>query len=311
MSVGAQTPNRRDRRAPAPPVTLATEQMPLRSVSRPPQPYLRWIGGKRRIASRLRRFVPRDYHSRTYHEPFLGAASLFLALEPQTAHLSDLNNPLIESFRCVRARPGLVARYIAQHAALNSEAYYYKIRHQFNHITRFSYAQAGRFIYLNRTCFNGIFRVNRQGRFNVPYGRRGHPTFPNKLHLRRVSDAMQKATLSTLPYGEALTRARAGDFVYLDPPYPPLNGTSYFRHYTADRFNGADQSALAATTRRLTKRGCLVMMSNADTSEVRELYRGMFMTALPVVRSVSCKKVKHIVSELVITSYGPSDMLGS
>ncbi|WP_423929715.1 Dam family site-specific DNA-(adenine-N6)-methyltransferase [Candidatus Palauibacter sp.] len=135
-------------------------------TSQPPQTYLRWIGGKQRLAPRLRHFVPRDYLSRTYHEPFLGAASLFLALRPRLAHLSDLNDTLIQSFTFVRARPDLVARYITQHAARDSKAYYYEIRDQYNRATCFSYAQAARFIYLNRTCYNGVFRVNREGYFN-------------------------------------------------------------------------------------------------------------------------------------------------
>lgn len=277
---------------------------------KPPQTYLRWIGGKRRLASRLRQFVPRDYVTRTYHEPFLGAASLFLALEPRQAYLSDLNRALIQSFACVRTRPDLVARYIGRHAVRNSRAYYYEIREEYNRATRFSYAQAARFIYLNRACFNGVFRVNREGFFNVPYGSRDHPIFPDKHHLSRVSQALKRATLRSLPYGDALTDVREGDFVYLDPPYPPLNGTSYFRHYTATRFNRPDQVALAEMALRLADRGCLVMVSNADTEDIRALYDGLSMLELPVVRSVTCKKKKHTVSELVITSYGPQDMLG-
>ena len=122
---------------------------------------------------------------------------------------------------------------------------------------------------------------------------------------------MKNANLRTLPYDQALETVQKGDFVYLDPPYPPLNGTSFFRHYTANRFTQSDQRGLAVTTRRLVDRGCLVMMSNADTPEIRKLYDGLFMTKLPVVRWVTCKKVKHIVSELVITSYDPSRMLDS
>ena len=255
--------------------------------------------------------MPRDYLSRTYHEPFLGAASLFLALRPRLAHLSDLNDTLIQSFTFVRARPDLVARYITQHAARDSKAYYYEIRDQYNRATCFSYAQAARFIYLNRTCYNGVFRVNREGYFNVPYGRRDNPIFPDKEHLSRVSHALGQADLRTRPYEVALQDVGEGDFVYLDPPYPPLNGTSYFRHYTAARFNQPDQRVLAERVLRLADQGCLVMMSNADTADIRELYDGLHMTELPVVRSVTCKKVKHTVSELVITSYGPAEMLGS
>ena len=273
------------------------------------QTYLRWAGGKHRVVPRLRRFVPRDYQSRVYHEPFLGAASLFLSLGPKRAHLSDMNEDLIRSFQYVRERPHLVARYLSEHAARDSEAYYYFIRGQYNSATAFSCAQAARFIYLNRTCFNGIFRVNRQGAFNVPYGKLRKPLFPDRDHLEQVSWALGSATLRAIPYQESLDEVDGGSFVYLDPPYPPLNGTSFFRHYTPDLFALEDQMELASLARRLIRRGCLVMVSNADTPVIRDLYDGLFITALRVRRYVSCKLVKNAVSELVITNYAEEEML--
>ena len=273
--------------------------------------YLRWVGGKRRLVSRLRRYVPHDYHVRTYHEPFLGAGSLFLELQPERAHLSDLNESLIRSFEHVRARPDLVARYLATHKALDSQTYYYAIREQYNCSTQFSSAQAARFIYLNRTCYNGVFRVNRQGRFNVPYGRLKRPLFPCRSQLTQVSHALKRATLRPLPYQKALDDVKEGDFVYLDPPYPPLNGTSFFQHYTPDRFSFADQKGLARAALRLRDRGCRVMISNADVPAIRHLYSGMCITRLMVTRSVTCKNVKHSVAELLITTYDEAEMLGS
>lgn len=272
--------------------------------------YLRWVGGKRRLVSRLRRYVPRDYGAGTYHEPFLGAGSLFLELQPRRAYLSDLNESLIRSFECVRARPGLVARYLTGHAARNSSDYYYDTRDRYNRARTFSSAQAARFIYLNRTCYNGVFRVNQQGRFNVPYGQLARPVFPNRDNLKRVSQAFQGVRLRVLGYQEALEDVSEGDFVYLDPPYPPLNGTSLFRHYTPQRFSFSDHKDLARAAMRLKDRGCRVMISNADLPTIRELYDGLYMTELKVTRSVTCKKIKHSVSELLITSYSKADMVG-
>ena len=260
--------------------------------------------------ARLRRHVPRDYRVRTYHEPFLGAASLFLELRPKSAFLSDLNESLIRTFEHVRARPDLVARYLAKHEALDSSPYYYSIRDKYNQSRQSSCAQAARFIYLNRTCFNGVFRVNKRGRFNVPYGKLKHPLFPARSHLTQVSQALKNARLRVVPYREALDDAKAGDFVYLDPPYPPLNGTSFFRHYTRDLFDFADQEELARAAFRLRDRGCLLMISNADLPAIRQLYKGMCMTPLAVTRWVTCKNVKHSVSELLITTYRESEMLG-
>ena len=272
--------------------------------------YLRWVGGKSRIVSRLRRHVPRDYRLRTYHEPFLGAASLFLALQPKSARLSDLNESLIRSFEHVRARPDLVARYLATHETLDSSSHYYATREQYNRLHQYSCAQAARFIYLNRTCFNGVFRVNKQGHFNVPYGRLKHPLFPRRSQLTQVSQALRNAKLRVVSYQKALDNVKNGDFVYLDPPYPPLNGTSFFRHYTRNLFNFDDQEELARAVFRLRERGCLVMISNADLPAIRNLYKGMCMKSLAVTRWVTCKNVKHSVSELLITTYGESEMLG-
>jgi len=272
--------------------------------------YLRWVGGKHRLISRLRSYVPRDYSNRTYHEPFLGAASLFLELQPEHAYLSDLNEALIRSFEYVRERPDLVARYLGEHQSRDSETYYYAIRQKYNYFKTFSCAQAARFIYLNRTCYNGVFRVNQQGRFNVPYGRRTRLLFPKRTHLTKVSQALQNVVLRSLPYQKALEDAKEGDFVYLDPPYPPLNGTSQFRHYTAHRFNLSDQQHLARLALELRDRGCLVMISNADVPSIRKLYDGMCITRLQVTRSVTCKNVKHSVSELIITTYNANEMLG-
>lgn len=275
------------------------------------QTYLRWVGGKQRLVSRLRRYAPRDYQDRTYHEPFLGAGSLFLQLQPQRACLSDLNHSLIESFAHVRDRPELVARYLAKHKALDSRRYYYTIRDQYNSSIQFSSAQAARFIYLNRTCYNGVYRVNQQGLFNVPYGGLARPLFPNRQHLGQVSEALQGTILRVLPYQEALEDIGKGDFVYLDPPYPPLNGTSFFQHYTTSRFSLDDQKELADAAFGLAERGCRVMISNADVPAIRDLYDGMYITRLRATRSVTCKNVKHSVFELLITTYGEGEMLGS
>ena len=180
--------------------------------------YLRWVGGKRRLVTRLAKFLPTDASDRTYHEPFLGAASLFLGVRPDRAVLSDLNGDLISSYEAVRDNPDLVSRYLRTHARLNSEHYYYWIRRHYNLAASYSAAQAARFIYLNRTCFNGIFRVNIEGHFNVPYGRLKQPLFPDTKHLRTVSQALQSATLRVDDFSSVLDIAKRGDFVYFDPP---------------------------------------------------------------------------------------------
>jgi DNA adenine methylase len=276
---------------------------PKNSVGRSAaKPFLRWAGGKWHLVRRLLDFVPKDLESRIYREPFLGAGSLFFALQPKKAALSDANEHLIRCYEHVRDDWKLVARYLRQHRSSDCESHYYRIRDVYNS-SSFSPAQAARLIYLNKACFNGIFRVNQKGTFNVPYGRKNPPALPNGRSLKAASHALRSATLSVADYREALAEGAEGDFVYLDPPYPPLNGTAYFTHYTQDRFNKEDQEELADWVHKLDKLGCLVMMTNADTPVIRSLYSSFSVVPTPVTRFLTCKPERHTVNELIITNY--------
>lgn len=239
----------------------------------------------------------------TYREPFVGAGALFFALRPKKAHLSDLNAHLINCYLQVRDHPSEVAALLARHGSRNTCEYFYEQRTKYNGDDKTSPAQAARFIYLNRTCFNGVFRVNKRGEFNVPYGRKERPLLPTDEDLKTVSEALAGAELSVADFRVAMKAAEPGDFVYLDPPYPPLNGTSYFTHYTVDRFNAEHQETLAASVRELDRKGCRFLMSNADVEMVRDLYEGFHLQELSVTRYITCSKKRHRVSELVITNY--------
>jgi DNA adenine methylase len=267
-------------------------------------PFLRWAGGKRQLRKTLLTFLPEDIGQRTYREPFLGGGSLFFAIQPKSAVLSDANEHLIRCYELVRDEPGLVARYLQSHAAKDGEGYYYRVREEYNR-SQFSAAQAARFIYLNKTCFNGIFRVNAQGKFNVPYGRKESPAIPSDNDLVAIADILKDTSLKASSYEKALEDASKGDFIYLDPPYPPLNGTAYFTHYTSDRFSEEDQKNLAERVHELDRCGCLLMISNADTPLIRRLYKKYELISLPVIRYLTCKCVRHKVKELVITNYAP------
>ncbi len=265
-------------------------------------PFLRWAGGKRQLKRILVAFLPLDVSERTYREPFLGAGSLFFALQPKAAILSDANEHLIKCYESVRDQPGLVARYLQSHTAKDDEAYYYRVREEYNR-SEFSAAQAARFIYLNKTCFNGIFRVNAKGKFNVPYGRKESPAIPSDNDLVGIAAILKNTSLKASSYEKALETASTEDFIYLDPPYPPLNGTAYFTHYTIDRFSVQDQTKLADCVNELDRGRCLFMISNADTPLIRRLYRKYELVSLPVIRYLTCKSIRHKVKELVITNY--------
>lgn len=218
--------------------------------------------------------------------------------------MSDANQHLIHTYQAIRKDAKAVASYLRVLISQNSEDTYYAVRDAYNK-AKPSTKQAARFIYLNRTCFNGVFRVNVRGQFNVPYGHKPAPTFPSVERLQQIGEAFQLADLKCCDYETAVAEAAAGDFVYLDPPYPPLNGTSFFSHYTMDRFSGDRQEKLACVVRSLDTRGCLVMVSNADTKAIRELYKGFKLSSIPVPRYVTCKANRTKVQELVITNYAP------
>lgn len=266
------------------------------------KPLLRWAGGKTQLVTRLLNFVPSAVVNTRYWEPFLGGASLFFALQPSLAHLSDANEQLIDFYMEVCSNPNLVHRYSTELAGRNSRETYYAVREEYNRSVR-SLRQAARFLYLNKHSYNGVFRVNRRGQFNVPYGERSRCVLPSREHLRVAGKALGAATLISCSYEKALVGVGQGDFVYLDPPYPPLNGTSNFTHYTVNRFSEADQRQLAEVFRTLDQTGAKVMMTNADIPLIRSLYRAYSLHPLLVTRYVTCKKKKHRVSELVVTNY--------
>lgn len=264
--------------------------------------FLRWVGGKRLLATRLIPYFPQNLNGTRYHEPFAGAANLYFAVGPQSANLSDSNKHLIACYRQIRDNYKKVATYLRKHERSNSKRYYYRVRDLYNQ-SRTGPAQAARFVYLNQTCFNGVFRVNTSGDFNVPYGDKPNPKFPRTEELALISAKLRTVKLFVSDYEAALNKVGKSEFVYLDPPYPPLNGTAYFTHYTTDRFSTDNQGRLAKAVRKLDKRGARFLMTNADLPMIRELYRGFKISELSVTRYVSCKGVRYRVGELVITNY--------
>ena len=270
------------------------------------KPFLRWAGGKSRIVRHLLDHLPPAEFG-DYWEPFLGAGALFFALAPRTAYLSDSNSDLMACYEQVRDKSDLVYKYLRHYVSKTCEEYYYRMRDLYNRSKpRRSATQAARFIYLNRTSFNGIYRVNLKGEYNVPYGFKEPPPMPTLDDLRVASDLLRNATLSDKSFDEALSgnAPDTGDFLYLDPPYPPLNTTTAtFAHYTKARFSWGDQERVAEIANRLAQRGCYVMVSNLDTEAVRKLYSGWSIIALPVVRFISANGQRDEAGELVITSY--------
>jgi DNA adenine methylase len=267
-------------------------------------PFIRWVGGKSKLIKHLKNYVPSDFcGGNYYYEPFLGAGSLFFHLTPQKAYLSDSNKDLIECYNTIKSDPKIISEYLNQHLENNCKEYYYKMRDEYNS-SKPSITKAALFIYLNKSCFNGIWRVNKKGHFNVPYGYKEPPSLPSNEDLLKISKVLSNAKLVHKDYKDAVINVNEGDFVYFDPPYPPLNGTSFFTHYTKERFNREDHAELARIAKELTKKGCLVMISNADIPYIKSLYKDSFnVYDLEVTRWIRTDGKRYKVGELIITNY--------
>lgn len=286
-------------------INLRRQEAPKRAT-RPaavPAPIVKWAGGKTKLLDQLMAARPRAY--RRYFEPFLGGGALFFQLAPQNAVLNDQNEDLVNMYRCVAWNVEGVIRRLAKHRSQHCEEHYYGVRSKWNDRKRRSsdVARAAAFIYLNKTCYNGLWRVNSKGLFNVPMGRYEAPQVFDAERLRAASRVLQKADLVAGNYAECLEEAGAGDFVYLDPPYHPVTDTANFTSYTAGSFDEEDQRELAGVARALAARGCAVMVSNSDTPFIRRLYRGFHIQTVRVARAINSKaSSRGAVNEVLVSN---------
>jgi DNA adenine methylase len=231
-------------------------------------PFVKWVGGKRRLLPHIMAVAPKKF--KRYLEPFTGGGAVALALGHPIMLLNDANPELMNTYHIVKTDVDSLIGLLDQHTENHSEEYYYQMR-DINAPTLSPLEQAARLIYLNKTCFNGLYRVNRQGHFNVPYGKHENPVLYNEERLRTASKALQGATLSTCHYADFLREnAQAGDFIYLDPPYVPVGKFSDFKRYTKEQFREKDQEELASLYTELIERGCHPILSNSWTAS--ELY---------------------------------------
>ena len=268
-----------------------------------PTPFLKWAGGKGQLLAQLDRFVPRRFHE--YFEPFLGGGAVFFHLGPKRAVLSDLNPELINSFLEVRDDlSALISALEELEPHRLSESYYYRLRDDLDLDSLSRAERAARTIFLNKTCFNGLYRVNARGRFNVPWGNYRNPKLYDRDNLVQASRALRGQRILLSDYRAALKSARFGDFVYLDPPYHPLSETSKFTSYTKEDFGNREQVALAETCRTLDKRGVLFAISNSSTPLVFSLYEGFRIEKLKAKRAINSKAAgRGPIEELLILNY--------
>jgi DNA adenine methylase len=261
------------------------------------RPFLKWVGGKRQLLPEIVAHAPHTLGR--YFEPFVGGGALFFHLRPRDAVLADANERLIRTYRGVRDDVESVIDLLRGYPY--EPDFYYRTRGL--EIDQRSDAEvAAWFIYLNRACFNGLYRVNRANKFNVSFGRYSNPTICDAENLRTCSEALRGADLVIGDFDVAVRDARRGDFAYFDPPYVPLSATSCFTSYAAEGFDGDDQRRLRATAAKLKKRGVRVLLSNSSAPFVRELYSGGFETVeVYASRAVNCRADRRgAIKELLI-----------
>ena len=263
-------------------------------------PFVKWAGGKRQLLRQLVALRPPRFAR--YVEPFLGGGALYFWLAPARAILGDLNGELIDAFRAVRDDVERVMAALDRHRY--DREHYYDVR-RLRPEDLPPAERAARFIFLNKTGYNGLYRVNRQGDFNVPFGRyRTPPRLYDPANLRDAAALLAGAELVHGRYQETLARARPGDFVYLDPPYQPRSASANFTRYTPAGFSVDDQRQLAEQFRRLCGLGAFVMLSNSDTPLVRELYRDFNLVEVRANRLInSDHRHRTSITELVIRNY--------
>jgi len=270
-------------------------------------PFLKWAGGKARLLAQFEKLFPESW--KAYHEPFLGGGAVFFRLTAtgrvQQGSLSDINEGLVECYEMVRDQVDDVIEALREHEEAHSDDYYYQVR-GISSESLDAPQRAARMIYLNKTCYNGLYRVNSRGKFNVPVGSYVNPTVCDEANLRSASKALENTDICVASFSTVVDRAEEGDFVYLDPPYVPVSKTANFTSYSKGGFTEEDQKNLAATFAELHDKGCKVMLSNSDSPLVRALYSDSRWRIEEVFarRNINSKGTKRgSITELVVLSY--------
>ena len=281
------------------------------------KPFVKWVGGKRQLLKQFKKLelyppeeIGFDSSKNTYFEPFVGGGAVFLDTLPEKAILSDMNEELVITYNVIKTDLKKLIFKLKIHKKNNSKEYFLKIRSQkINKLSDVSIA--ARFIYLNRTCFNGMYRVNKSGGFNVPYGKYDNPLIVDEDNLKKISNSLQKVKILHQDYKKTVEKAKKGDFIYFDPPYAPLNPTSSFTAYTKDGFGEQQQIELRDTFYKLHKKGCFVMLSNSNSEFINKIYgelenkdKKIKITEVDANRMINSKASgRGKIKEVLVTNY--------
>lgn len=269
-------------------------------------PVVKWVGGKRQLIPEIEKHVPSHYS--TYYEPFVGGGAVLFHLQPKKAIVNDINEELINLYQVIKDNVDELIEDLKKHK--NEADYFYKIRELDRDMRKYkslsSVERASRIHYLNKTCYNGLFRVNSQGQFNTPFGRYKNPNIVNEVTLRAVSKYFNNAniTFKCCDFEEAVKWARKDSFIYFDPPYDPVSDTSSFTGYDKGGFDRKEQKRLKKLCDRLNDRGIRFLLSNSETEFILELYKDYKIDIVHAKRSINSKGHKRgVVNEVLVRNY--------
>lgn len=272
------------------------------------KPFVKWAGGKRSIIDNLIKLVPENFD--TYYEPFVGGGALLFELSPKKAVINDYNKELMNVYDCIKDENKFTSmcNELNRHELNHSEEYYYQIRDLDKDKKKFSKLsdskRAARTIYLNKACFNGLYRVNSKNEFNVPFGKKLKVNTYDGINLGIIYSFLNLNDIKILSvdFEDSVKDAKKGDFIYFDPPYD--SDTSTFNSYTSDGFGKEEQKRLSKVFKELDKRGCYVMLSNYNTSLIQELYKDYNFNYIKAKRNIGARvQDRGIVEEVIITNY--------
>ncbi|MFW5846967.1 MAG: DNA adenine methylase [Nanoarchaeota archaeon] len=270
------------------------------------QPFLKWAGGKRQLLPAINKLIPENYS--TYYEPFVGAGAVLFDMQPKKAVINDANEELINVYRVIKNNIDELIFDLKEH--INEEDYYYDVRKldrtkEYKNMS--DVKKASRILFLNKTCYNGLFRVNQQGEFNVPFGRYKNPNIVNEETLRAVHDYLNNNDVRILnvDFEEAIKYMRKEAFVYFDPPYHPISDTSSFTGYTTDGFDAQDQKRLKKLCDSLDERGCRFLLSNSSADLIVDLYQDDYtLDFVDANRSINSKgDSRGEIKEVLVRNY--------
>jgi DNA adenine methylase len=270
------------------------------------QPVLKWVGGKRQIIQQIMEQIPDDYGR--YFEPFLGGGSVFLSIRPKSAVINDYNYELMNLYKIIKINPNGLVRVLS--SLKNEKTEFYRIRNldrDINfHKSNTDEFRAARTVFLNKTCFNGLYRVNANGEFNVPFGNYKNPKIFDSESIFRLSDYLNKYNIKILntDYFDSLKFIRKNDFVYIDPPYDPVSASSSFTSYTEKGFTKEDQIKLKKTCDILNSKGVKFLLSNSATDFILDLYKDYNVTLIDVRRNIAASNMsRKVVKEVLVRNY--------